>query len=103
MGKKETNASWYARNKVALNAAAAERKRANKLAAIRLKGGRCQDCDMDFDGWPSLAEFDHVQGKVFTISDRGAQSFGTLIAELEKCELVCANCHRKRTAIRRLG
>jgi hypothetical protein len=60
----------------------------------------CVDCG-EHD--PLVLEFDHLGDKRFTIGralpDR---SWESLLAEIEKCEVVCANCHRRRTA-RRLG
>ena len=57
----------------------------------------CVDC-----GATDIAvlEFDHVRGKEKTISylARAAVSWENLLAEIEKCEVRCANCHRKRTA-----
>jgi hypothetical protein len=48
-----------------------------------------------------VLEFDHLGNKLFTISeglrDRGWQA---ILDEIEKCEVVCANCHRRRTAQR---
>jgi hypothetical protein len=49
-------------------------------------------------------EFDHRsgEGKVGAIADvKNSGAFRKLIAELEKCDLVCANCHRIRTYERR--
>ncbi len=67
----------------------------------RLKDNPCTDCRQSFR--PEAMEFDHVRGKKkFAIS----QSPGDMEAvrrELEKCELVCANCHRQRTAMRHLA
>jgi hypothetical protein len=49
-----------------------------------------------------VLEFDHLGDKLFTIGanlrDRNWQS---LLDEIAKCEVVCANCHRRRTALRR--
>jgi hypothetical protein len=49
-----------------------------------------------------VLEFDHLRDKLFDVGravrDRGWQS---LLNEMEKCEVVCANCHRRRTARRR--
>jgi hypothetical protein len=59
----------------------------------------CLDCG---ETDPVVLEFDHVRDKCFEITaalpDRSWQS---ILDEIEKCEVVCANCHRRRTAIRR--
>jgi hypothetical protein len=58
----------------------------------------CTDCG---EADPVVLEFDHLGDKAFNISDgirdRGWQA---LIDEIAKCEVVCANCHRRRTAKR---
>jgi hypothetical protein len=45
-------------------------------------------------------DFDHrnITDKMFTVSQRLVCSLERLIAEVDKCDLVCANCHRIRTA-----
>lgn len=67
---------------------------------VKLKAGPCVDCG----GWfpPEAMDFDHVRGvKVKHVGWLGDGSLARLMAEIEKCELVCANCHRVRTAARR--
>jgi hypothetical protein len=48
---------------------------------------------------PMVLEFDHLRDKSFNI---GAalphRNWASVLAEIEKCEVVCANCHRRRTA-----
>jgi L-lysine 2,3-aminomutase len=57
----------------------------------------CADCGVSYPYY--VMDFDHVSGeKVMMISQlvlRGATT--KLMTELEKCEVVCANCHRIRT------
>ena len=59
----------------------------------------CADCG---ERDPLVLEFDHIGTKRFTIGqnlrDRNWQS---LLDEIAQCEVVCANCHRRRTAARR--
>lgn len=47
-----------------------------------------------------VLEFDHVRGnKLFAISSKiGRISLNNLKAEILKCEVRCANCHRRKTA-----
>jgi L-lysine 2,3-aminomutase len=50
---------------------------------------------------PVVLEFDHVTGvKEAAVAElvQRAVSLARLIAEVEKCEVRCANCHRRRTA-----
>jgi hypothetical protein len=43
-------------------------------------------------------DFDHVRGeKLFGIAVNMNISWERLEAEIAKCEIVCANCHRIRT------
>ena len=61
-----------------------------------LKQAPCRDCGLKFS--PVAMDFDHVRGvKVATVSQMNSFSWGRIIVELAKCDLVCANCHRIRT------
>lgn len=58
----------------------------------------CADCG---ETDPVVLEFDHLRDKKFNVAaglrDREWQS---VLDEMAKCEVVCANCHRRRTARR---
>lgn len=59
----------------------------------------CVDCG---EGDPVVLEFDHLRDKRFSIGQELVRrSWRSILAEIEKCEVVCANCHRRRTARRR--
>lgn len=70
------------------------RRKALRERAIRYKGGRCQVCS--YDGCAAAMDFHHTDpwSKDFTISQR-MTSFDAIKAELDKCVLVCARCHRE--------
>ena len=64
--------------------------------------GYCVDCGYKGEKYPSVLEFDHIgTDKVFAISQGSSYSWEAIMKEISKCELVCANCHRIRTANRR--
>lgn len=70
------------------------------LTEFKLKNG-CADC-----GYRKSAEaldFDHLPGttKRFCVSQVNGRSWKQIMSEIAKCEVVCANCHRIRTAQRR--
>lgn len=65
-----------------------------------LKSGPCTDCGGSFP--PECMDFDHVRGeKIAGVSQLLTRSRLRAVAEIAKCELVCANCHRIRTKARR--
>jgi len=81
------------------------RARARTRALIaELKSHPCADCGGSFP--PALMDFDHVRGTKHGIISRmsgGRMARAKLLEEINKCEVVCANCHRRRTYLRRLG
>jgi hypothetical protein len=49
-----------------------------------------------------VLEFDHLRDKRFDIGQSlPYRSWQSILDEIAKCEVVCANCHRRRTARRR--
>jgi hypothetical protein len=73
----------------------AERNRA--VVALYLSSRACVDCG---EADPRVLEFDHVRGKKLgNVSSlrTGGYSLERLEAELAKCEVRCANCHRRKT------
>jgi len=59
----------------------------------------CIDCG---ERDPVVLEFDHIGAKSFNIGQSlPYRNWQSIRAETEKCDGVCANCHRRRTARRR--
>ena len=72
------------------------RRRRVRTMAVESKGGCCQICG--YDKCLEALEFHHIASdeKDFSISDKGyTRSWEKIQKELEKCMLVCANCHRE--------
>lgn len=64
-----------------------------------LKNIPCLDCGGTFPS--ECMDFDHVRGeKKFTLRNGMTRSKQTLLEEIAKCDIVCANCHRIRTTAR---
>lgn len=72
----------------------------HRAILLEAKASGCVDCgEMD----PVVLDFDHIGGKTFNVARMsGRTSYEALRAEIAKCEIRCANCHRKMTARRRL-
>jgi len=85
---------WRAKNKEYVIQKQREDKRKRKLEAISYLGGKCFICGGEFH--PAVYEFHHLDP---TTKDRDPSkmlqlSWKRLSAELDKCKLLCANCHR---------
>ena len=105
---REYQRTWYARNKqLQISRVSVSRvKRRDRLAQWinEFKRRPCADCGGEFP--PYLMDFDHVSGeKLDDICGMRMRTVSreAIRVEIEKCEVVCANCHRARTHLRRLG
>jgi len=75
-----------------------KRRRDLKKKAVEYKGGKCVLCG--YDKYVGALEFHHVDPKTksFGIGAKGyTRSWEVLKIELDKCILICANCHREAT------
>ena len=75
--------------------AVSKRRKKIKEMAIEYKGGKC--CICGYNKCNSALDFHHTNGdKQFGLSVRGlTRSWDKTKTELDKCILVCANCHRE--------
>jgi transposase len=66
-----------------------------KERLVDYKGGKCEICG--YNKCITALEFHHIEPtkKDFTISNSSVLSFETCKKEVDKCILVCSNCHRE--------
>ena len=85
---------WRTKNKDYYNQKFRERRLARKQRAIELKGGKCTKCQLVVH--PAAFDFHHLDPtqKDFDIGLMMSHSDEHIFQELEKCVLLCANCHR---------
>ena len=71
-----------------------ERKKELKKRAIIYKGGKCERCG--YSKYIGALEFHHTDpnSKDFNIG-MSAKGWELTLKELDKCILLCANCHRE--------
>jgi hypothetical protein len=75
----------------------------NKKIKAILRAGKdkpCADCGIQYPYY--VMEYDHREGEkklcnVSALHARRRISMRKLLAEISKCDVVCANCHRERT------
>jgi hypothetical protein len=82
--------------KVCMNMFTVSRQRKFKKKCIDYKGGKCECCG--YNKCDSALEFHHINSeeKDFSISKYRLNSFTDVVKhELDKCQILCANCHRE--------
>ena len=73
-----------------------DRQRNFKLQCVAYKGGKCIQCG--YNKYVGAFEFHHrdPQQKEFTIAKARLWQLDDVVKhELDKCDLLCANCHRE--------
>ena len=71
-----------------------EHREKNKAICLEYLGGKCVKC-----GTTKRLEFDHIkrEGKKYSIGGKLSCKFDTLKEELDKCQLLCVDCHKIKT------
>ena len=99
--KSEYNRRWYQTHSEDQK----KRARINQAKLVEIHNKEklvpCADCGIQYD--ICVMDFDHIGGdKIKNVSALArAGNLKKLLAEIAKCEVVCANCHRMRTSSRR--
>lgn len=77
------------------NLRVASRRRELKKQAVAYKGGKCVHCG--YDKSIAAMEFHHVDPskKDFQISTGRTRSWDRVKSEIDKCVLLCSNCHKE--------
>ena len=72
-----------------------EQRREKKKQAIIHKGGICERCGLKTEHY-SVYDFHHLKGsdKEFDWRRLCKFTWDKIMVELDKCELLCSNCHR---------
>lgn len=76
----------------------ARREEIKKRMMQFYKNHPCVDCG---EKDPRVLDFDHLNNKKYNVSSllRREYSWDSILEEANKCEVRCANCHRKKTAL----
>ena|SRR3989338_1715123 len=98
--RRECHKRYYLRNKAFYREKNIRRRRQLIDFVIALKQKPCMDCGVQYPHF--VMDFDHRErsSKIDSINRMiVVRSFSKkkILDEIEKCDLVCANCHRKRT------
>lgn len=73
-----------------------ERRQARLDLVSKAKSKPCADCGIEYPHY--VMDLDHVtDDKYSNVSAMLSYSIDRLVKEIEKCEVVCSNCHRQRT------
>lgn len=76
-----------------------KRRKKIRAMAVEYKGGKCEICG--YDRCVDALEFHHrnPSQKDFSVSSDGCtRSWARVKTELDKCQMLCANCHRETHA-----
>jgi len=92
---------YYRTHPQSINDSVHNRRKRGRDFLNQHKNKPCVDCGILYP--PYVMDFDHARGeKEFQISPKITYSLKRLKEEIEKCDVVCANCHRIRSHKRRI-
>lgn len=100
---KQRNREWYRKTKSIRLKQSAQRRSINRAYLHNAKSAPCMDCGNRFPS--ECMDFDHRDSneKSLNVGQMIGYSIENIQTEIDKCDLVCANCHRIRTHNRRMN
>lgn len=97
--QKVNSRKHYDKNKAKYRASAKRSKLKLRLMIQEIKESKpCKDCGKWYPYY--VMQFDHLKDKEFNIATNLKRGRPKILKEIEKCDLVCANCHFIRTHFR---
>jgi hypothetical protein len=100
---KELTKSHYARNKQQYLEKNLRSFHKRRDYVRNMKDRPCADCGVKYPYY--VMDFDHREDEIkeFGLNSLGRVTLSVLKREIDKCDVVCANCHRERTQQRLLS
>ena len=103
--KRTSELRWYRKNIDKIRGYKQKARRLRLDYIKRLKETSCKDCGNYYPSY--VMDFDHRQNesKLDTVNRLASIRYGwkKLKEEIQKCDIVCANCHRIRTYKRKFS
>jgi hypothetical protein len=98
-------ASYYRNSEKEKNRLSENRNKNRAAIDLLIKEAKdvpCMDCGIKYPHY--VMDFDHLKDKEFNIGgSRSNKTIDRIKLEIDKCEVVCSNCHRIRTYERRVA
>lgn len=98
MQERATSARYRAKDPQRCRNAVRESKESKRAIIRAAKDKPCADCGMRYPYY--VMDLDHVTGeKIINVALMVGWGYTEteILAEISKCDVVCANCHRERT------
>lgn len=95
---KKLGRKYYKKNRKHRLYVSNSRNKRNQKIINDAKSKPCMDCGVSYP--PYVMDFDHVRKrKSFSVGGGFGRSVSIkkLLKEIDKCDVICANCHRFRT------
>lgn len=69
------------------------KRRTRKIEILKQSGSKCSKCG--YNKIPQALHFHHLEEKEFGVSRKIDKDYSLLLKEVEKCIVLCSNCHQK--------
>lgn len=94
----EFKRQWNYRNRKKRQEYKQKFHRKRKIELLRYKGNKCECCDLEYNGKnAAIFHFHHLRDKKFTIGNKLIDfKWKEILLEVDKCILLCANCHEMK-------